>query len=144
MLRILVLLLAAHSLHSGGVVGSLGLASARAAEAGADLDHLLDAMAGYQSTDSRAALREMEGAVAAAATQPDLRHLMAEKLSARLASTATLDAKKFFCWQLSLIGSDKEVPALAACVADTNMSYYARLALERIPGECCWPRCGRL
>ena len=106
-----------------------------ATDAAADLDGLLDAAASYQFTDSRVTLREIEKIVAASSNQPDLRQALASKLSARLASTATLDAKKFFCWQLSLIGSDKEVPALAALLPDTTLSYYARLALERIPGE---------
>jgi uncharacterized protein len=101
----------------------------------ADLDRLLDEAASYQSTGSRATLREIEQVLAAAASQPDLRHALAAKLSARLTSPATVDARRFFCWQLSLIGSDKEVPAIAAVLTDTNLSYYARLALERIPGE---------
>lgn len=108
---------------------------APSADAAADLDGLLDAAASYQSTASRGSLAAIEKIVADSSSRPDLRQALAAKLSARLASTATADAKKFYCWQLSLIGSDKEVPAIAALLPDTNLSYYARLALERIPGK---------
>jgi len=43
--------------------------------------------------------------------------------------------KKFFCQQLSLIGTADEVPHLARLLNDTTLGFYARYALERIPGD---------
>jgi HEAT repeat protein len=100
------------------------------------LDKLLDAAAGIEPADSREPLLDLERLVATVAARPAVQESLARKLAARLASAnVTLDAKKFFCWQLSLIGSDPEVPAIAPLLSDPQLSYYARLALERIPGD---------
>jgi len=57
------------------------------------------------------------------------------QLAAVLASNATPDAKRFVCRQLSIVGTAKEVPALAALLLDKELSDIARYALERTPEE---------
>ncbi len=60
-----------------------------------------------------------------------------KKIEARLAdllrSQATGAAKDFVCRELSLIGTEVSVPALAALLPDPATSDMARYALERIP-----------
>lgn len=56
------------------------------------------------------------------------------RLIAILESDATAADKKFACKKLSLIGSGASVPALAALLAENEMSHMARFALERISG----------
>lgn len=105
------------------------------AAAGEGLEGLLNAAAAFESTSSRESLLELEKVVAESATNPDLRQALARQMTARLSSPATLEGKKFFCWQLSIVGSDEQVPAIAALLRDPSLFYYARLALERIPGD---------
>ncbi len=105
-------------------------------EAAEDLDGLLNAAAGYDLARVRDSLRAIESTVESSSKNLPLRQALARKMAARLASRdVSLDARKFFCWQISLIGSDEQVPAVAPFLSDTNLSYYARLALERIPGD---------
>jgi type 1 glutamine amidotransferase/HEAT repeat protein len=90
---------------------------------------LMKAIAGYKFGDSRAALLDVERAVQAAPAE------WAPKLAALLASDATLDCKKFVCWQLSLCGTAAQVPALEKLLSNSNLALAARSALERIRGE---------
>jgi len=64
-----------------------------------------------------------------------LETLSAAKLAALLSSDATTDCKKAVCERLSLVGTDTEVPVLAKLISDKELGFYARFALERIPGE---------
>jgi hypothetical protein len=99
------------------------------------IDTALKAAATYHFGDSRQALATVEALVRSASSDPAAKQRLATKLVALLASDATAEAKQFACWQLSLIGSALEVPPLARLLPDTNLTYYARLALERIPGD---------
>ena len=99
------------------------------------IDTAFEAAASYRFGDSRRALAAAETLVQAAAKDPVARQRVAAQLAALLGSDATIEAKQFACGQLSLIGSAREVPALARALPDTNLTYFARLALERIPGD---------
>ncbi|MBE3069656.1 MAG: ThuA domain-containing protein, partial [Planctomycetes bacterium] len=103
--------------------------------AAADVDAALAKIAGYTFGKSRADLGPVEQLTYAAASDPALRATLAAALTKRLASDATLDCKRFLCDQLGLIGSDAEVPALAAFLANNDLATAARSALARIPGE---------
>ena len=48
---------------------------------------------------------------------------------------APVDGKRIACRQLSLIGSEAQLPQLAPLLTDATLSDSARYALERIPGE---------
>jgi type 1 glutamine amidotransferase/HEAT repeat protein len=101
----------------------------------ADFDAALAAVMGYRFGDSRVSLARLERLVQAVSKEPATRKECALKLARVLGSDATTEAQQFACWQLSLIGSAAEVPALANRIADTNLSPFARQALERIPGD---------
>jgi len=60
---------------------------------------------------------------------------LTRQLVAVLTSNATPDAKRFVCRQLSIVGTAKEVPALAPLLLDKELSDIARYALERTPDE---------
>ena len=100
-----------------------------------DPDALLKATADYKFGQTRKPLLAVEKFVASAAVEPARRKALAAKLAAMLSSKATLDAKKFLCGQLSLIGAPAEIPALAGLLGDKDLSLAARSALERMPGE---------
>lgn len=104
-------------------------------EAAEDYDGLLARVGSAQPETSRALLLDIEKEVAAAAEKQELRTALARKLAERLSANEPPHAVQFYCRQLSLVGSEDQVPALALLLGDTNFSYYARLALERIPGE---------
>jgi type 1 glutamine amidotransferase/HEAT repeat protein len=92
-------------------------------------------IAAYRFGDSREGLATVERLTRSAAGDPALRKSLAAAMTRMLASEATVDGKRFLCGQLSLIGSQEEVPALAALLADKDLAMDARAALARIPGE---------
>ena len=107
---------------------------ATVSEKPADPDTVLKELAAYRFGDSRQPIFNLEQLAAAVSTDPAAKKLLAAKLVGMLASGATVEAKQAACWQLSIVGSAAEVPALAKLVADKELGYQARLALERIPG----------
>ncbi|MFA5189907.1 MAG: HEAT repeat domain-containing protein [Verrucomicrobiia bacterium] len=114
--------------------GNVTLAATTAPARPADSDTVLKELAAYRFGDNRQPVLNLEKLVAAASTDPAAKKELATKLAAMLASGATVEAKQAACWQLSIIGSAAEVPTLAKWVADKDLGYQARLALERIPG----------
>ena len=92
-------------------------------------------LATYKVGQSRLALTAVAELVRKATADPAARSAVAAKLTELLKSGATKDAKGFACEQLSIVGSDACVPAVAALLADAELSHMARFALERIPGE---------
>jgi HEAT repeat protein len=57
-----------------------------------------------------------------------------QKLLAALKSAATPAEKATLCKQLAIYGNQEAVPALAALLPDQELSSWARIALEAIPG----------
>ncbi|MCX6898957.1 MAG: PmoA family protein [Verrucomicrobia bacterium] len=101
----------------------------------ADPDAVLKELAAYRFGDSREPVLALEKLVAAASTDPVAKKTLAAKLVALLGSGATVEAKQAACWQLSIVGSASEAPALEKFISDKDLGYPARLALERIPGD---------
>jgi uncharacterized protein len=62
-----------------------------------------------------------------------LKHELARDMASLLQTSISLSWKKFFCEQLSLIGTREEVPALARLLVDSSLGFRGRFALERIP-----------
>ncbi len=85
----------------------------------------LQAIAGYSYPDSRSGLLAVEKMVRESAS-PGL----AAQLAALLHTTATPDAKQFACYQLVAIGTEAEVPAIAALLYDASTADMARYALQ--------------
>ena len=106
-----------------------------AAAKAVDIREVLKAACGYKFGDGREVLVKASEAVNAAATDPARRKEAAAALVESLAGQATVEYRKFACEQLSLVGSDAEVPALAGLLGDKDLSLSARSALERMPGE---------
>ena len=116
------------------VVGCIALAAALpvwAAEPtlGQDLKDLPK----YKFGESREHLTRISNAVRDAKGTERAR--LCAYLAAVLGSNATPDAKRFVCRQLSIVGTAKEVPALAPLLLDKELSDIARYALERTPEE---------
>ncbi len=89
----------------------------------------------YRFGDSRVPVAEVEDLVRQSLQSPESRALMAGMLAGVLEGRATVDGKRIACRQLSLIGSEAQVPQLAPLLSDEALSDAARYALERIPGE---------
>ena len=87
----------------------------------------------YDWSDSREALSAIEQAVVATRNNAARRAELEKRLVAALATPASRAAKDFACRQLSVVGTSKSVPALAALLPDPDISHMARFALERIP-----------
>jgi type 1 glutamine amidotransferase len=100
----------------------------------ASADAVLKALAAYRFRDSRKPVLDLEELVASVSLEAAARGVLAGKLTALFSIDATIEAKQAACRQLSLIGSGAEAPLLATLLGDEDMGYYARLALERIPG----------
>jgi uncharacterized protein len=92
-------------------------------------DIVLGAVSRWEYGQNRAPLLDAARLVQAAPRD------LAPRLAGLLTGGATLDAKKFACWQLGLCGSDGEVPVLAGLLGNPDLALAARNALERIPGE---------
>jgi len=105
------------------------------AVSGIDPDAALKAIADYKFGQSRKGLATVERLSHYATTVPALRKDLAAKIAAMLGAQASPDCKKFLCRQLSLVGSEAEVPMLVKLLADKELSLAARSALERIPGK---------
>ena len=109
--------------------------SAAALAAGVSPEAALKKIAGYKFGQGREDLVVVEKLTYAAAADPALRAKLAGAMAQMLGSDCTSDAKKFLCWELGLVGSADEVPALAALLTDKELATEARAALARIPGD---------
>jgi len=115
--------------------GKVTIPLAAAAGDGGDLDAALKAVFEYRFGQSRKPLVAVEKLINAAAIAPASRKKAAAALAKSLTAKATPDYRKFACGQLSLIGSEAEVPALAGLLGDKELSLAARSALQRMGGE---------
>lgn len=97
-------------------------------DAGAALDQLKN----YRAGESRAALTRIEKLVRQASGDAAERAKMAASLTEILKGEASPDAKAFICDQLSVIGDDASVTAIAPLLKDDKLSMAARFALQRI------------
>jgi type 1 glutamine amidotransferase/HEAT repeat protein len=101
-----------------------------------DADLALAAIPQYERHQNRDAIRTVEKLVQFCAPNPQLREQLAPKLVALLGSPeATDDCRAFLLQQLSLIGSGREVPAIAAFLSNEKLRDFAIGALQRIPGK---------
>ncbi len=110
---------------------------AATAEASIDLPYDI-AQALQRAVSAAAPGREELGAVGqlvqSSSRNPVLRRALAQAMAGMLGSDASTAWKKYFCEQLSLIGTADEVPSLARLLNDPTLGFHARFALERIPG----------
>lgn len=78
-------------------------------------------------------LAPVDEAIMASRGDAAARKELEAKIAAVLAGSAPRAAKDYACRQLRTIGTAAAVPALAALLADGELSHMARYALERIP-----------
>jgi hypothetical protein len=95
------------------------------------LDAPFAALAAFDWGGDPAALAAIDRAVVAAHGDPGLTADLEQRLAGLLGSDASRAAKQYACRKLSLIGTAASVPAVAALLADKEMSHMARFALER-------------
>jgi HEAT repeat protein len=109
-----------------------------AATAEIDLDAVFRAVARYRYGDERKPLHALEQLVRQASSLGgggSLRRRLADRMASLLSSKeATPAAKAFLCGQLAAIGTEQQVPALVALLADKDLAQPALSALAQIPG----------
>lgn len=88
----------------------------------------------YEFGDSRIPLSDVQDMVRRSLQSPDSRARLAAMLGELLEGNATVDAKRFACRQLALIGTKAQVAQLAALLSDPALMDLAKYALDRIPG----------
>ncbi len=97
------------------------------------LEEMLKAIAAYEYGASRQPLTEITDFTRSAHDYPELLEQIEEHFLEFLRSASTVDSKEFICRQLSLIGTERAVPALSARLTEPATSEMACYALERIP-----------
>lgn len=95
---------------------------------------LLEEISTYDYGQSRANLTELSDIIRASYENPQELRELEKQMVKFLGTDATLAGKQFVCKQLSIIGTEQAVPALARMLTDEKTSDMARYALERIPG----------
>ena len=101
----------------------------------ANLQELLDKVKTYDWGQSRLALTEVSDIIKEALSSPEKLGEIEKSLIGVLESDATYAGKQFVCRQLSIIGTEQSVSALAKMLTNEEYSDMARYALERIPGS---------
>lgn len=114
--------------------------SAAAEVTNVDVDAALKAASAYRLGQPRAPLFIVEQLVIHAGSIPgekgvSRRKELAAGLAAMLQAENAAEFKSFVCNQLSAIGAEEQVPAIASLLADDKVSHAARSALERIHGQ---------
>jgi len=115
------------------VVALLAATFVPVASADEAVDKAFAALAGYDWGSDRAAIKPIDDAVVGSHGDDAAREALEGRLAEVLAGDAPQAAKDYVCRQLSLIGTAKCVPAVAALLGDEKLSHMARFALERIP-----------
>ena len=95
----------------------------------------IDKLKTYHFGQDDSALTAIQQEVNASRSDVVQRKQAASALAAVLGSDATLDAKQFACRELVLIASDEQIPALIPLLDQEDLSHYAIMVLDRIPGE---------
>lgn len=101
--------------------------------AAADLNQVILEAAQYQSGASAVPLRQIEQAVRESAGNRAQRAEVEAALIKLLAPTSTLEARRFACTQLAIIGPDAALPTLAEMLSDPETAGMACLALGSNP-----------
>jgi len=109
---------------------SAAVPAAPAPAAPMSLDAAFEQLPAYEFGKSRASLVSIEAAVQASAGDTAARQKLESRLIGAMKGNATRDSRAFVLRQLRAIGTEQCVPALAALLADKDLSHMARAALE--------------
>lgn len=96
---------------------------------------LLEQPRAYEFGQSRQILTEIENLIQSVYGKPEELKKAENALLAALESDSSLALKDFICRQLSVIGTEQSVPALARMLGDSQTAALAQYALARIPSE---------
>jgi len=107
----------------------------KASVKGSDMEQQLEKVKTYDYGQSRAALTELSDHIRQAYGKPAELKKIEKALLGVLKSDAKYAGKQYVCRELSIIGTEQSVPALASMLTDEEYSDMARYALERIPGD---------
>lgn len=100
-----------------------------------DIDQALEGLKTYAFGDSRVALTAVEEAAVNAKTDPALKEKLETAFIDLLGSEASVDAKRFACRQLAVMGTGASVDILAGLIDEEGLADYAIKALVAIPHE---------
>jgi HEAT repeat protein len=111
-------------------------ATAYAQDQAVSLDQAFKDAAVYQFGGSRLSLTVISDAVRDSYGKADARKDLVNRLVALVESPiATVAGKDFACRELSMVGGEEVVPAVAKLLGSKDTANLARYALERIPGN---------
>jgi len=100
------------------------------------MDQQVETIKKYDFGQSRQALTEYSDKIRASYGKPaELKKYEEQLIAVIEAKDATYAGKQYACRELSIIGTEASVPALAAMLTSAEYSDMARYALERIPSE---------
>jgi HEAT repeat protein len=98
-----------------------------------DIPQLVNEAAAYQPGQSLEPFRGMELLVRESVSRPALRGRLEAGLVGLLGPSSSLEAKRFACQQLGIVGSGAALPALARLLANEETAGIACLALTTYP-----------
>ncbi len=101
----------------------------------AAVENALKQLPGYTFGQERAAFEPLAQAVRKSALDEKLRSALETKLLNVLDANCTIDAKRFICRQLIIIGSDAAIPTLSNLLRHDDTINIACHVLEAIPGD---------
>lgn len=104
-------------------------------EVPSELEGAFTEILSYEFGKPNAPVVQISNAVNVSQQSPAQRRWLEDKLLDIVNSSAPRDARDFACRQLSVIGTKRSVPSLAALLVSDEMSDSARYALERIPDK---------
>jgi type 1 glutamine amidotransferase len=96
------------------------------------LDELFSKVTVYEIGKSKKYLTDISTRIRNSDGKSEDFSMFEDKILAFLASDATVDSKKYFCRELSWMGSEKSVTALEKLVNDKDLSEAASFALQRL------------
>jgi HEAT repeat protein len=114
------------------IVWPSGANSAPAPAAG-DIPRLVNEAAAYQTGQSLEPFRGLEVLVRGSVSEPVLRKPLEAGLVTLLGPSSSLEAKRFACQQLAIVGGSAALPALARLLANEETAGIACLALTTYP-----------
>jgi len=97
------------------------------------VNDLMEKLKAYDWGGDRGSLASIDDSIVAAQGDEEKLAEIEQALLEVLQTDAKLPAKEYVCRQLGLLGTARCVPALAAILADAELSDRARFALEAIP-----------
>jgi HEAT repeat protein len=114
---------------------TLAANAGQSAVGGDELAQALNRLQQFETPAAGGTLRIIETAVVKANPDSALRNDLEQRFIATLQAITNKAGQRYLCKQLSLIASERSVPALGPLLDDPETAHMARVVLERIPGS---------